>query len=314
MAKLALPPVRRKWLGCIAAALIGLMAVTPALDAILDRLYIGKLDDAGRRYYDEALERSLYTYAVVRGINGIISVVQGTVVAAAPAGIGLSVAAGEILDPVNDLVERFSWVMLIATVALGIQKLLLDVGLWFGFSCILPLAMLLVIIGIWRNTPRGERIRAVGLRLVLIAMVIRFGIPVMALASDKVYLLFLEKPYAEATQSLEAINTEIRETSLEPADGAPDDTSMSWWDRLESLFNGSEGMATIKERLTLLQEKIAGYAEHTLVLAAVFLLQTVVIPIMVLWGLIRIVGIRWVPTWKTATSVSESVPGGKWMS
>jgi len=302
MEKLALTPVRRKWLGCLAAGLIGLMAVTPVLDAVVDRLYLGKLDQAGRRYYNETLERSLYTYAVVRGINGIISVVQGTVVAAAPAGVGLSVAAGEILDPVNDLVERFSWVMLIATVALGIQKLLMDVGVWFGFSCLLPVAMLLVIIGIWRTTPRGERICALGFRLVLIAVVIRFGMPVMALASDRVYLLFLEKPYTEATRSLEAINTEIRETSLEPADGSSDDASVSWWERLESLFSGSEGLDTIKKRLALFQEKIAGYAEHTLILAAVFLLQSVVIPLLVLWGLFRIVGIRSIPSWPPASS------------
>jgi len=162
--------------------------------------------------------------------------------------------------------------------------------------------MLLVIIGIWRTTPRGERIRALGFRLVLIAVVIRFGMPVMALASDRVYLLFLEKPYTEATRSLEAINTEIRETSLEPADGSSDDASVSWWERLESLFSGSEGIDTIKKRLALFQEKIAGYAEHTLILAAVFLLQSVVIPLLVLWGLFRIVGIRSIPSWPPASS------------
>jgi len=296
MAKMVLAPQKRKWIGCIAAALIGLMAITPMLDAILDHLYVGKLDEAGHRYYDEALERSLYTYAVVRGINGIISVVQGTVIAAAPAGVGLSVAAGEILDPVNDLVERFSWVMLIATVALGIQKLLMEVGLWFGFSCLLPVAMLLVIVGIWRSTPWGVRIKTLGLRLALIAVIVRFGVPVMALASDRVYLLFLEKPYTEATRSLADINSEIRETSLGPSE-SPGGGSDSWWERLDALFDGSEGLGNIKERLAILQEKIAGYAQHTLKLAAVFLLQTVVIPLAVLWGLLRIVGFRWITPW-----------------
>jgi len=304
MAKMALTPQKRKWIGCIAAALIGLMAITPILDTLLDHLYVGTLDKAGHRYFEEAVQRSLYTYAVVRGINGIISVVQGTAVAAAPAGIGLSVAAGEILDPVNDLVERFSWVLLIATVALGIQKLLMDVGLWFGFSCLLPVAMVLIMIGIWGTKPWGDRLKTFGFRLVLIAVVIRFGMPVMALASDKVFLLFLEKPYTEATRSLAEINSKIKEGSLEPSDATSDEDSTSWWERLEALFNGSEGLGKIKERLALLQEKIEGYAEHTLKLAAVFLLQTIVIPLAVLWGLLRIVGIRSITPWPPVSTLT----------
>jgi len=299
MAKMAKAPQKRKWIGCIAAALIGIMALTPILDTVLDSLYVGALDESGHRYFEQALERSLYTYAVVRGINGIISVVQGTAVAAAPAGIGLSVAAGEILDPVNDLVERFSWILLIATVALGIQKLLMDVGLWFGFSYLLPVSMIFIIIGIWRTTPWGVRAKALGYRLVLIAVVIRFGVPVMALASDKVYLLFLEQPYTEATHSLAEINHQIKEGSLGPSDASPGGDPSSWWERLETWFNGSDGLEKIKERLALLQEKIEGYAEHTIKLAAIFLLQTVVIPLAVFWGVLRIVGIRSVNPWSS---------------
>jgi hypothetical protein len=48
-------------------------------------------------------------------------------VASGVSGIALAV----YLDPVNDLVERFSWVMMAATVSLGIQNVLLDISTWW---------------------------------------------------------------------------------------------------------------------------------------------------------------------------------------
>ena len=74
----------------------------------------------------EALfQRALITFALARTLNGVISAVQGTELALQPAGVGLTLTPGEILDPVNDLVERFSWILLGATISLGIQQVLL---------------------------------------------------------------------------------------------------------------------------------------------------------------------------------------------
>ncbi len=45
-----------------------------------------------------------------------------------------------MLDPLNDLVERFSDLMLMASVAFGVQLLLLDMGVHWGMSLLLSLA------------------------------------------------------------------------------------------------------------------------------------------------------------------------------
>ena len=47
--------------------------------------------------------------------------------AAAPAGVGVTITAGEILDPLNDLIERFSWLVLMASASLGTQLVLTDI-------------------------------------------------------------------------------------------------------------------------------------------------------------------------------------------
>ncbi|MBT8449478.1 MAG: hypothetical protein KJO69_07305, partial [Gammaproteobacteria bacterium] len=66
----------------------------------------GWLDQTGRSYTEEGIKRALTTYAIARGLNGVISVAQGTEVAIQPVGVGVTFTPGQILDPINDLIER----------------------------------------------------------------------------------------------------------------------------------------------------------------------------------------------------------------
>jgi hypothetical protein len=57
-------------------------------------------------------------------------VLEETEVAIGFSGVGFVLALGQILDPVNDLIERFSWVVLAAGASLGAQS--------FFLICIFP--------------------------------------------------------------------------------------------------------------------------------------------------------------------------------
>ncbi|MEM7279482.1 MAG: hypothetical protein AAF385_15320, partial [Pseudomonadota bacterium] len=94
--------------------------------------FSGYVDQGGEHFADKAFKRAFVTFAVARGLNGVISVAQGTEVAVEPGGVGVNFGVGQILDPVNDLVERFYTVMLVATSSLGLQKFLLTMGSWWG--------------------------------------------------------------------------------------------------------------------------------------------------------------------------------------
>lgn len=82
------------------------------------------LDDPATEYVDAGMKRALTTFAVARSLNAAISLAQGTEVAAG-VGAELTLSVGQVLDPVNDLVESFSDLMLMASVAFGIQKILI---------------------------------------------------------------------------------------------------------------------------------------------------------------------------------------------
>jgi hypothetical protein len=101
--------------------------------------WLSPFDTHANEQVDAGLKRAVATYATARILNGVISVVQGTEISAAPAGVGMTFTPGQLLDPLNDLVEQFSHVMLIAMVAFGVEKVLLTVGASWMISLTLSL-------------------------------------------------------------------------------------------------------------------------------------------------------------------------------
>ncbi len=269
---------------------IGILSYTSTLNSMLEKTAIKKIDEKGSRYLDEAFKRAIYTYAIVRGINGVISVIQNTHIAVSPAGVGVNVAVGEILDPVNDLVERFSWVMLVSTTSLGIQKIFMKIGAWLGIDILLSAAMLALLIGIWVPDNFIINFKSWGYKLILISIIIRFCIPVVSIASDRLYDLFLKDRFEQATQSLDKINQDIKETDVLKEDDALDEKEKGIMDSIKKYYADTKETLKINERIQALKSKLADYAKDTINLIIVFVLQTVIIPIFFLWAFIKLIG------------------------
>lgn len=74
------------------------------------------------QFIDRASERTLAAFALARGINAVISVIQEIEIGFT-LGVSANLSPGQILDPVNDLIERFSLVMLVSATAFWIMRL-----------------------------------------------------------------------------------------------------------------------------------------------------------------------------------------------
>lgn len=83
-------------------------------------------DARSTKYVDDAIVQSTAAFAVARGPNAIISTAQSTQVSFS-IGAGLSMTVGEVLDPLNDLVEQYSSLMKVSIVSLIIQKRLIEI-------------------------------------------------------------------------------------------------------------------------------------------------------------------------------------------
>ena len=120
-----------------------------------------------------------------------------------------------------------------------------------------------------------------------IAILVRFCIPLVALATSQIDTLFLEDRYEQATQSLEEASTEIdeEETTIPDVESNP-----NLIERIMNFFNNIEMAANIEERIQNLKNTITGYIDYIIDLIVVFILKTIIIPICVLWILVRFFG------------------------
>jgi len=287
MKTLSLEKTGYKALISILIVIIGVLSYTNIINTAFEKTVFRSLNEKSNTYLDETLKKAIYTYAIVRGINGVISVLQNTRVDMSPAGIGVSMALGEILDPVNDLVERFSWVMLVSISALGIQKIFLSLGTWLGLNILLSLSMGVLFIGIWLPLRWRELLMVMGYKLIGIAIVVWLCVPVVTMVGDKVYALFLKERYDLASESLALLDKELKETDMVTTNSLKNENETGLMDDVKSYYEKAKQTVNISSRINSLKQKLSNYAEHTLDLIIVFLSQTVILPLLFLWIFVR---------------------------
>jgi hypothetical protein len=241
----------------------------------------GHIDRASEQQAEDALKNALVTFAVARTLNGVISAAQGTEVALEPGGVGVVLSVGQILDPINDLIERFSAVMLIAASSLGLQMLLLNITSWWGVSGFLVAAAGAFFIVIWAPRSAAARYAGPALRLLLILLFVRFAVPVLIVGTTLISDAFLAPKQAEATAILRDTTQDIERISDEAQTVPPDD--QSFMDRLGEMIDESLQSMRVGERMRELKESASNAAEHIVDLIAIFVLQTILLPLLFLW-------------------------------
>jgi len=86
-------------------------------------IWTGFFDNIALNYTNKSLKDAAVVYGSARLINSLISVLQSTDISM----VFASVSIGEILDPLNDLIERFSSVMMWGLSSLALQKILITI-------------------------------------------------------------------------------------------------------------------------------------------------------------------------------------------
>jgi len=245
------------------------------------------IDNTSESQLDSALTRAMIGFGLARTLNGVISVAQGTEFAVQPAGVGVNFSPGEILDPINDLVERFSWVMLLATSSIGVQKILHDISSWAGISVLLAGAGLFFLLTRLRNSAIASMADFAG-KLLLLMLLVRFLIPLGAIANDWVYKQFLEPRFEESSQQLEQASENIREISARQTEAQTESKSGSITDRARSLYSSVTSKFDFDGMLNDYKQSAENVSEHAVNLIVVFIMQTVLFPLMFLYLFYRL--------------------------
>ena len=252
----------------------------------------GVADGVSDDYADQALKRALVTFAVARSLNGVISVAQGTEVAVEPGGVGVNLTVGQILDPINDLIEQFSSVMLVAASSLGLQRILLGMAGWWGVTAVLALAAIALGVATWWPGNKGSRFVTVAAKVFFVTAFLRFALPLLIIATHVIFSTFLQSEHDAATAVLEATSSEIETFNEE--ESAPADEDASFMESIGNMIDSSMRRLDVPGRLDRLKDSASQASEQIINLIVIFVLQTIILPLAFLWlfveGLKRVAG------------------------
>lgn len=220
------------------------------------------------------LQVTLTVFALARGLNAILSVAQGTELSIEPMGVGLTLTPGEILDPLNDLIEQFSNILLLASASLGIQQIVLILADKPFVQISLAVTIVLIVIS-YLLPITTENARKVLLKVVIILTVLRLMVPIAVLVSYQVQQA-LNQQRQQAITTLEHTQTQVEAYSNEQPDN-----DNSWWHGLKNRLDIEQGLNKIQQ-----QTEKAVYA--TIYLLAEFVLVMVLLPIICMLVFIRL--------------------------
>ncbi|WP_280810125.1 hypothetical protein [Variovorax boronicumulans] len=246
--------------------------------AVFVGCWLAPIDTPAREQVNDGLKRALTTFAAARALGAVVSVAQGTQVDATPGGVGVSFAPGQALKPLNELIEQFAAIMLAASVSFGVQLVLLNIGAHQLMSYLVCAVALVWIAARWRrgSAPRWLQSALIGLLLV------RFAVPLCAVANEGVYRIFMANEYQAALSGIEKSPTSVIDATQE----APS-AQEGWRERVERWL---PKLPNLKATYDQILKSASDWAERIVKLIALFVLQTIVLPLaflFVAWRLAR---------------------------
>jgi Skp family chaperone for outer membrane proteins len=183
-------PARYLWL----LALIGLPAIS----------WWGVLDHFSSEHLNASISSAGLVYGTARGINALVSLLQGTELNIP----FVTFSIGEILDPVNDLIERFSDIILLALGSLALQKILLAVVSNTLFTVLLSLVAVCTGLSLFLG---GAKLQSALLRTFLVIAFFRFSLGLVVLANSWVDATFLDEADQQRHAAMEKFQGELRQ-------------------------------------------------------------------------------------------------------
>lgn len=246
------------------------------------------IDSKAESYFSNAIKKAAVAYAVTRGVNAVVSVLKDSEIGVAPAGVGINIAAGQILDPLDDMTERLSSVLVIAIVSLGIQKIAMEIGYVVSFK-IVSFLLPLFILPLWLNKNYSKLIVSPIAKILAIVFILRLFLPISSIINDFVYQQFLKQRMDHAKKKLTIVSA-----NYETIGSFDIQKSDSLWSKIKETSKELELKTTgIKKAFSYITNNIGNIIDSllklTILYATLFILQVILIPLAMLWILLKIV-------------------------
>jgi hypothetical protein len=230
-----------------------------AICALIGLSWIGTLDTISGNYVSASLLDAGIIYATARGINALVSALQGTELDMWL----VTFSVGELLDPVNDMIERFSGVMTVAIASLVIQQLLLVIVSDATFSIALTVVGATAVIALFVGKLAGHKLL---LKVFLIVALLRFSLALVIVANLWVDQVFLPDSGAVEYRVMQDFRAEL--------------------EGVDQMVRGEGERSALASQFELLQQKIDRFVDSSLQLMGALLLKAVIIPLIFLYAVL----------------------------
>ncbi len=179
------------------------------ITALLALAWLGTLDTYTYDYLKGSLLNALASYGVSRSLNAVISMFSTSTISIGVA----SLSVGELLDPLNDLIERFSELLTFAIGSIAIQKVLLTIVSSELFNVILSVFGLGLIVALFRPNQPGLGVLS---KLFLLTIFLRLSLSLMLLLNLAVDHTFIEPGIQSNQQKVEHLASNLDELNQTP--------------------------------------------------------------------------------------------------
>jgi hypothetical protein len=240
------------------------------------------IDSKTDQYFYNSIKKAGLAYVTCRGVNSVVSVLKGSDLQIGPGGVGVSISVGEVLDPIDDMTERLSDVLVTAITSLGVQKLIYEISISIALP-VLSIILLIITLMLLFDDEKYKKIQNNLVKISLLVIIFRFFLPVSSMANDFLYNNFFSDQINSANKDLES--------SIGKVDGL-DDFSLP----------DTEGIiGTIKNNAYFLAHKtgqfkdafvttvsnahriIENLLELTFLYVGVFVIQVILLPLLSFW-------------------------------
>jgi hypothetical protein len=230
----------------------------------------GYIDRKTENYVNQATVQALTAFATARLLNAGISVAKSVEVGAV-----VSVQPLEILDPVDDLVEQYSAIMKLAIGSLVIQKVLLEIVATGFFKIVLTLLAVLLLAALLVGSANQSTVM---FRIFTLVCLARFLLLLAVGLNGLVDNIYVNNKTQQNMEELELLSQEVNDLT---ATRVPDETS--WHSDITSKFSAAIDLINLEN----LKKKAEVAVPAMLNLMALFILKTLILPLLFLWLLLR---------------------------
>ena len=261
--------------------------------------WLPALSHMADRFVDEGLKRSLVSFATARALHSVVSVIQSTELGIQPMGVGVALTFGQALTPISEMISQFADIMLLASVAFGLQKLLLGMGASWAFTALLTAVALAWLYLQWtRRAPPWLS------RLLVVVLFARLVMPVTTIASEWVFDSFSRQTYQENQLAADKAVGELRRIdasgelmgkqgasrdpkgSAAPDQATPAVEAPSLWGSVKQF--AANPADAVRTKIDHIKNGLDKLVERLIWLIVVFVLQTLVIPLLLMWVLFQL--------------------------